>query len=406
MTVDTLRCRMCATDHPAVANGICSRCFGPLEPVYDWEAVGRAATRERIEAGPRSLWRYAPLLPADPPDDAASGPGWTPLVPAPRLAGVLGLAEVYLKLDLSNPTHSFKDRVVAVAAAKAAEFGLETLSATSTGNLANAVAARAAATGMRAVIFCPAGLEAEKFQATTVFGATVFGVLGSYDDCSRLVSELAGEVDWGIVNVNLRAYYAEGSKTLAFEISEQLGWEMPDAVVMPIGSGAMYTKVWKGFQQFRQLELVAGSLPKLYGGQAAGCNPVAAAFAEGRRVTPVRPQSVVSSIAIGNPADGDLASAIAQESGGAMYTVPEDEVGANISLLAETAGIFGEGATGVAVGALREAVARGELGERDRVVLLVTGTGLKTPGLVQVSGRVVEIEPDVDALLEELGVAA
>ncbi|HZQ03440.1 MAG TPA: threonine synthase [Gaiellaceae bacterium] len=406
MTVETLRCRMCGTDHPAVANGICSRCFGPLEPIYDWEAVAHAATRERIEAGPRSLWRYAPLLPAEPPEDAAAGPGWTPLVPAPRLAAQLGLGEVHLKLDLSNPTHSFKDRVVAVAAAKAAEFGLETLSATSTGNLANAVAARAAATGMRAVIFCPAGLEAEKLQATTVYGATVYGVRGSYDDCSRLVSELAGEVEWGIVNVNLRAYYAEGSKTLAYEIAEQLGWELPDAVVMPIGSGAMYTKVWKGFQQFRQLELVAGTLPKLFGGQAAGCNPVAAAFAEDRRVTPVRPQSLVSSIAIGDPADGDLASAIARESGGAMYTVPEDEVGANISLLAETSGIFGEGATGVAVGALREAARRGELGAGDRVVVLVTGTGLKTPGVVQVSGSVVEIEPDVDALLAELGVAA
>jgi len=406
VTVETLRCRMCGTEHPAIANGICSRCFGPLEPVYDWDAVGRAATRDRIEAGPRSLWRYAPLLPADPPEDAAAGPGWTPLVPAPRLAAQLGIGEVFLKLDLSNPTHSFKDRVVAVAAAKAAEFGLDTLSATSTGNLANAVASRAAATGMRAVIFCPAGLEAEKFRATTVYGATVYGVHGSYDDCSRLVSELAGEVDWGIVNVNLRAYYAEGSKTLAFEISEQLGWEMPDAVVMPIGSGAMYTKVWKGFQQFRQLELVGGALPRLFGGQAAGCNPVAAAFAEQRRVTPVRPESVVSSIAIGNPADGDLASAIAQESGGAMYTVPEDEVGANISLLAETAGIFGEGATGVAVGALREAAARGELGDNDRVVLLVTGTGLKTPSLTRASGSVVEIEPDVDALLDELGVAA
>src|SRR5438105_3127081 len=297
------------------------------------------------------------FLPADLPGAAASGPGWTPLVPAPRLASALGLGELHLKLDLSNPTHSFKDRVVAVAAAKAAEFGLETLSATSTGNLANAVAARAAATGRQAVIFCPAGLEPEKFQATTVYGATVYGVLGSYDDCSRLVSELAGEVDWGIVNVNLRAYYSEGSKTLAFEIVEQLGWEVPDAVVMPIGSGAMYTKVWKGFQQFRQLELVGGSLPKMFGGQAAGCNPVAAAFAENRRVTPVRPQSLASSIAIGNPADGDLASEIARESGGGMYTVPEDEIGANISLLAESAGIFGEGATGVAVGALREAVA-------------------------------------------------
>src|SRR5579862_5092740 len=297
MTVDTLRCRMCATDHPAVANGICSRCFGPLEPVYDWEAVGRAATRERIEAGPRSLWRYAPLLPADPPDDAASGPGWTPLVPAPRLAGALGLAEVYLKLDLSNPTHSFKDRVVAIAAAKAAEFGLETLSATSTGNLANAVAARAAATGMRAVIFCPAGLEPEKFQATTVYGATVYGVRGSYDDCSRLVSELAGEVDWGIVNVNLRSYYAEGSKTLAFEISEQLGWETPTAVVAPIGSGAMFTKIWQGFQQFELLGLTRGERPRLYGGQADGCSPVATAYAEERRVTPVRPDTLASSIA-------------------------------------------------------------------------------------------------------------
>ena len=220
------------------------------------------------------------------------------------------------------------------------------------------------------------------------------------------MSELAGEVEWGIVNVNLRAYYSEGSKTLAFEISEQLGWEMPDAVVMPIGSGAMYTKVWKGFQQFRQLELVGGSLPKMFGGQAAGCNPVAAAFAENRRVTPVRPQSLASSIAIGNPADGDLASEIARESGGGMYTVPEDEIGANISLLAESAGIFGEGATGVAVGALREAVTRGDLGAEDRVVLLVTGTGLKTPQIAQSTGRIVEIEPDVDALLDQLGVTA
>ena len=397
---------MCGTEHPAVANGVCTKCFGPLEPIYDWDAVARDATRERILAGPRSLWRYAPLLPADPPEDAASGPGWTPLVPAPRLAAALGVGEVWLKLDLSNPTHSFKDRVVAVAAAKADEFGLDTLSATSTGNLANAVAARAAATGKRAVIFCPAGLEPEKFQATTVYGATVYGVRGSYDDCSRLVSELAGEIDWGIVNVNLRAYYSEGSKTLAFEISEQLGWEIPDAIFAPIGSGAMFTKIWKGFEQFRRLELVSGSMPRMFGGQAAGCNPVASAFAEERRVTPVRPNSVASSIAIGNPADGDLASDIARESGGGMYTVPEDEIGQNISLLAETAGIFGEGATGVAVGALRAAVAAGDVGERDRVVVLVTGTGLKTPGVVRTTGRIVEIEPDVDALLEDLGVPA
>jgi threonine synthase len=406
MPVELLRCRMCESEYPATADGICMRCFGPLEPVYDWDAIRRSVSRESIEAGPRSLWRYAPLLPAEPPSDAASGPGCTPLVPAPRLAAQLGVGELHLKLDLSNPTHSFKDRVVAVATAMAQEFGFDTLSATSTGNLANAVGARAAATGMRAIIFCPAGLEVEKLRATTVYGATIFGVRGSYDDCSRLVSELAGEVEWGIVNVNLRSYYSEGSKTLAFEICEQLGWRTPDAVVMPIGSGSMYTKVWKGFEQFTELGLVDGEMPRLYGGQADGCAPVARAFAEDRRVTPVRPDSVASSIAIGNPADGDLTVELARRSGGAIYSVPEDEVGTNISLLAETAGIFGEGATGVALGALREAVARGDVGGRDRVVLLVTGTGLKTPQLADEGGAIVEIEPDVDALLEELGVTA
>jgi threonine synthase len=405
MAVDVLRCRICATEYPATATGICSQCFGPLEPVYDWDEVARLATRERIEAGPRSLWRYGMLLPAEPPEDAASGPGWTPLVPAPRLASAVGVGEVFLKLDLSNPTHSFKDRVVAVAAAKAREFGFDTLSATSTGNLAGAVASRAAAMGMQAVIFCPASLEPEKLQAATVYGARIYGVLGSYDDCSRLVSELAGELEWGIVNVNLRSYYSEGSKTLSFEISEQLGWETPDAVVIPVGSGSMFTKVSKGFEQFRRLELVDGPQPKLVGGQAEGCSPVAAAFAEERRVTPVRPNSLVSSIAIGNPADGDLAVELAKSSGGGVYSVAEDEVGANISLLAETAGIFGEGATGVAVGALKEAVARGQLGEQDRVVLLVTGTGLKTPQLAEHTGAVVEIEADVDAVLADLGVS-
>src|SRR5579872_1757247 len=383
MFTDALVCRICGTEYPATAIGICSACFGPLEPAYDWELIARTVSRESIEAGPRSLWRYAPFLPADPPADSASGPGFTPLVPAPRLASALGIGEVLLKLDLSNPTHSFKDRVVAVATAKAHEFGFDTLSATSTGNLANAVGARAAATGMRAILFCPAGLEVEKLRATLVYGATIFGVLGSYDDCSRLVSELAGEVEWGIVNVNLRSYYSEGSKTLAFEIAEQLGWETPDAVVMPIGSGSMFTKVWKGFNQFKQLGLVEGALPRLFGGQAEGCAPVATAFAEDRRVTPVRPATVASSIAIGNPADGDLTVEIERTSGGGVYAVPEDEVGQNISLLAETAGIFGEGATGVALGALREAVARGELGGSDRVVLLVTGTGLKTPQLAE-----------------------
>jgi threonine synthase len=399
---------MCESEYPALANGVCSNCFGPLEPVYDWDELARTVSRESIEAGPMSLWRYAALLPAEPPEGMDSSPGFTPLVPAPRLASALGVGEVFLKLDISNPTHSFKDRVVAVAAAKAQEFGLDTLSCTSTGNLAGAVAARAAALGMPAVIFCPAGLEPEKIQAATVYGARIYGVRGSYDDCSRLVSELAGEVEWGFVNVNLRSYYAEGSKTLAFETVEQLGWDVPDAVICPIASGALFSKLWQGFKQFERLGLVHGPLPRIYGGQAEGCSPVAAAFAEDRRVTPVRPNSIAKSLAIGNPADGDLAVATAKASGGAIYTIPEDEVGPNMAFLAEFAGVFGETAVGVTVGALRAAAAAGVIGEDDRVVALVTGTGLKTPQAVaeHETGSVVEIDADVDALLDELGVTA
>jgi threonine synthase len=403
--VDVLRCRVCESEYPAVASGVCVRCFGPLEPVYDWTAISRVVSRKRIEAGPPSLWRYEDLLPASPPADAAAGPGWTPLVAAPRLARALGVGEVLLKLDHANPTHSFKDRVVAVASAKAAELGADTLACASTGNLGNAVAARAARSGMRAVVLYPYTVEPEKLLTTSVFGAEMYAVRGSYDDCSRLVVELAGEVDWAFVNVNLRAYYAEGSKTLAFEVAEQLGWKMPDAVVAPVASGSLFTKLWQGFEQFRRLGLVDGPSPRLYGGQAAGCAPVASAFAEDRPVSPVRPDTVAHSLAIGAPADGDLAVATAHASRGAVYSVPEEDVGPNMSLLASLSGIFGETAAGVAIGALRAAALRGEIGEDDRVVALVTGTGLKTPQLVETRGGV-EIDPDVDALLEGLGVSA
>ncbi|HZO34063.1 MAG TPA: pyridoxal-phosphate dependent enzyme, partial [Gaiellaceae bacterium] len=230
MPVDALRCRVCEAEYPAVASGSCVRCFGPLEPVYDWEDVARRATRERIAAGPRSLWRYEALLPVPAPSDSAGAPGFTPLVAAPRLADALGVGEVWLKLDHTNPTHSFKDRVVAVAAAKAAELGTTTLACASTGNLGNAVAARASASGMRSVVLYPRTIEPEKLLLTAVYGGEMYAVRGSYDDCSRMVIELAGELDWAFVNVNLRAYYAEGSKTLAFEIAEQLGWKLPDAV--------------------------------------------------------------------------------------------------------------------------------------------------------------------------------
>jgi len=404
MSAISLRCRVCESEYPTVASGSCVRCFGPLEPIYDWDAVARDVSRERIEAGPPSLWRYAPLLPVAPPPDAASGPGWTPLVSAPRLASELGVGEVLLKLDLCNPTHSFKDRVVGVASAKALEIGADTLACASTGNLGNAVAARAAKLGLRSVVLYPRTVEPEKLRATAVYGGEMVAVRGSYDDCSRLVVELASELDWAFVNVNLRAYYAEGSKTLAFEIVEQLGWELPDAVVAPIASGSLFTKLWQGFEQLRRVGLVDGELPRLHGGQAQGCAPVWSAFVEERAVTPVRPATIAHSLAIGAPADGDLAIATAHASGGAIHVVPEEEVGANMALLAGASGVFGETAAGVALGALRDAVATGRLGEHDRVVVLVTGTGLKTPTAVEVRESA-EIGPDVDELLEQLKVA-
>ena len=399
-----LRCRVCEREHSLDAVGSCAQCWGPLDPIYDKEELRRSLTRELIEAGPPSIWRYAPLLPVTPPAEQRLAPGFTPLVGAPRLAAALGVGALYLKLDTANPTHSFKDRVVAVAAAKALELGLETLACSSTGNLANAVAARAAAEGIEAVVFCPSDLEPEKLTATAVHGATIYAVDGSYDDCSRLTVELSFELDWAFVNVGLRSYYAEGSKTLAFEIAEQLEWRLPDVVVGPIASGALFSKVHQGFEELAELGLVEGIRPRLYGGQAEGCAPVAAAFAEDRKVTPLKPNTVARSLAIGSPADGDLAVATAKASAGAIYAVPEDEVGQNMALLAETSGVFGETAAGVTLGALREAVVRGAVGENDTVVLLVTGDGLKTPQPVVELVRPVQIKADADALLERLGV--
>jgi threonine synthase len=384
--------------------GVCARCFGPLDPVYEWGELRRTVTRESIAAGPSSLWRYAPLLPVDPPVEQRLAPGFTPLLEAPRLAGELGLGRLYLKLDTANPTHSFKDRVVAVAAAKALELGLDTLACSSTGNLANAVAARAAAEGIDAVVLCPSSLEPEKLTATAVYGATIYAVDGTYDDCSRIAVELSFELDWGFVNVGLRSYYAEGSKTLGYEIAEQLGWSLPDAVVCPIASGALFSKVSQGFDELRDLGLVEGDRPRLYGGQAEGCSPVAKAFASDARVVPVKPHTLAHSLAIGNPADGDLAVATAKSTGGAVYATAEEEIGGNMAHLAATTGVFGETAAGVTLGALREAVRAGAVGETDTVVLLVTGDGLKTPQPIADLVQPVHVEADADALLERLGV--
>jgi len=404
MPASALRCRVCETQVPLDPVGVCARCFGPLDPVYDRDEQRRVVSRESIAAGPPSLWRYAQLLPVDAPSEPRLAPGLTPLVAAPRLAAATGVGELWLKLDTANPTHSFKDRVVAVAAAKALELGRTTLACSSTGNLANAVAARAAAEGIEAVVLCPADLEPEKLIATAIHGARIIAVEGTYDDCSRLSVELSFELDWAFVNVGFRSYYAEGSKTLAFEVAEQLGWSLPDVVVAPIASGAMFSKVHQGFADLLELGLVEGEAPRLVGGQAEGCAPVATAFHDGGRVHPIRPATIARSLAIGSPADGDLAVATARTSGGAIHAVPEDEIAENVALLAETTGVFGETAPGVTLGALREAVRRGELGEDDRVVLLVTGDGLKTPGLVADRLAPTVVEPDADSILELFGV--
>jgi threonine synthase len=404
LPAQSLRCRSCASEYPLEDVGSCPACFGPLDPVYDWDALARAVTRETIAAGPTSIWRYAALLPVEAPQEARLAPGFTPLVPAARLADELGLRELWLKLDTANPTHSFKDRVVAVAAQKARGLGLETLACSSTGNLANAVAARASAEGMESAVFCPADLEPEKLVATAVFGATIYAVQGSYDDCSRLTVELSFELPWAFVNVGLRSYYAEGSKTVAFEIAEQLGWDAPDAVVAPIASGSLYSKIAEGFDQLRRVGLVDASIPRMFGAQAQGCSPVAAAFAADEKVVPVRPRTVARSLAIGNPADGDKAVATARSTEGAVYAVGEEEIGLNMATLAAHTGVFGETAAGVSLGALREAVERGKLGREDRVVLVVTGDGLKTPGPVAGLFEPIGIEADADAVLERLGV--
>ncbi len=407
MPATALRCRVCETQYDLDPIGACSRCFGPLDPVYDWDEQRRIVSRESIEAGPQSIWRYAPLLPVAPPEDVRLPVGWTPLVNVPRLADAVGVGELWLKLDTANPTHSFKDRVVAVACAKALETGATTLACSSTGNLANAVAARAAAEGIEAAVFCPADLEPEKLVATAIFGPRIFAVEGSYDDCSRLTVELSFELDWAFVNVSLRSYYAEGSKTLGFEVAEQLGWRLPDAVVTPVASGSMFTKVQQAFEELRAVGLVADERrPRFYGGQAEGCSPVAHAFATGEKLKPVRPNTIARSLAIGNPADGELAVSAARASSGAVYAVREDEIADNVALLAETTGIFGETAPGVTLGALREAVRRGELGPDDSVVLLVTGDGLKTPGLVADRLAPTVVAPDSDQILEFLEVTA
>jgi threonine synthase len=376
-----LRCRGCQTAYPAALEYACSRCLGPLDPEYDTDEVAKRLNRDTIEAGPRSIWRYAPLLPASPgPGDLA--PGLTPLVPAPRLAEALGVpGPLFLKDDTRNPTNSFKDRVVAVAVARARAFGLSTVACASTGNLAGATAGAAAALGMPAYVFIPADLEPAKIDHALAYGATVVPIEGTYDDVNRLCLEVADETGWGFVNVNLRPFYAEGSKTLAFEIAEGLGWRSPDVIVAPIASGAMFTKLAKGFGELVAAGLIERRPIRFVGGQAAGCAPVATAWEAGATdVQPVRtPDTIVRSLAIGNPADGRYSVELANTSAGSIEAIPDSSTSAAIRQVAALEGIFSETAGGVTVAAAEAARKRGVIRDGDEVVALLTGNGLKTP---------------------------
>jgi threonine synthase len=378
--VNSLRCRECGRTYEIAPIFTCEWCFGPLEVAYDYEAITASISRESIAEGPETIWRYAPLLPVDPPGAAMLPVGWTPLVRADRLAGELGLGEVWVKDDTRNPTNAFKDRVVAVALAKALEFGLKTIACASTGNLANAVAAHAARAGLRSFVFVPSDLEAGKIVTTSVYGGTVVPIAGTYDDVNRLCVELASERPWAFANVNMRPFYAEGSKTLAFETAEQLGWQVPDHVVVPVASGSLLTKIRKGFDELHTVGLLDDAPQvRVSGAQAAGCSPVATAFAAGTDVVlPVRPDTIAKSLAIGNPADGPFAIDAVRETGGGFAAVTDDEIVDGIRLLARTEGIFGETAAGVTVATLKRLAEQGIVRRDERVVVYVTGHGLKT----------------------------
>jgi threonine synthase len=403
-----LVCRECGATEPLGASYVCLECFGPLEIGYEFPAV----THADIETGPTSMWRYAPLLPV--PADVASrqnlSPGMTKLVKADNLAKALGMKTLWVKDDSGNPTHSFKDRVVAIALSAAQELGYTTVGCASTGNLAGAVAAAAARAGLKSCVLAPSNLEAGKLVTAAIYGGTLVAVAGNYDDVNRLCSEVAADLGWGFVNVNLRPYYAEGSKTVGYEVAEQLGWRLPRQLVSPIASGSLMTKVDKAFRELVALGLVDDAPASIFGAQATGCSPVSQAFAAGHDVVqPVRPDTIAKSLAIGNPADGPYAIDVARRTGGAIADVSDAEIVAGIQLLASTEGIFAETAGGVTVATLQKLLASGQLDPEAETVLLNTGDGLKTlDAVVPVAGPTVTLSPkysEFRAFVDEKGLA-
>ncbi len=396
--IRALVCRECGSEYPPKAIHVCEMCFGPLEVKYNYEEIRQQISRKTIEAGPMSMWRYIDLLPVEGTNLVGPHAGMTPMVRAKNLGDYLGLDELYIKNDTVNhPTLSFKDRVVAVALTRARELGFETVACASTGNLANSVAAHAAAARLQCYVFIPGDLEAAKVLGNLIYRPNVVEVEGNYDDVNRLCSEIAGEYGWAFVNINIRPYYAEGSKTLAFETVEQLGWRTPDQVVIPMASGSLLTKIWKGMNEMKAVGLIDAVNTKINGAQAEGCSPIATAYKEGRDFfKPVKPKTIAKSLAIGNPADGYYALKTTAESGGAMDMVSDEEIVEGIKLLAQTEGIFAETAGGVTIGVLKKLVKQGQIKKKDVTVAYITGNGLKTQeAVLDAVGRPVRITPSL-----------
>jgi threonine synthase len=380
-----LRCRECKREYSINPIHVCEFCFGPLEVIYDYEKIKKSLTRGKIEGRPKSIWRYQELLPLNGDPSVGKDVGFTPLIRSEGLARALGVKELYLKNDaVSYPTLSFKDRVVSVALSKAKEFGFQIVACASTGNLANSVAALAAAGGFKSYIFVPYDLEQGKILGTLIYGTNLIGIRGSYDEVNRLCSEIAENYGWAFVNINIRPFYAEGSKTFGFEIAEQLGWKVPQHVIVPMAGGSLITKIWKGFKELESIGLLDGVPTKIHGAQASGSNPIVAAFKAGIDwIKPQRPQTVAKSLAIGNPADGYYALKTIRESGGGAEDVTDEEIIEGMKLLAQTEGIFTETAGGVTVGVTKKLIEQGIIPRDESILISITGNGLKTQEAIQ-----------------------
>ncbi|MFH1003670.1 MAG: threonine synthase [Chloroflexota bacterium] len=398
-----LRCRKCGKEYPLEAINLCDFCLSPLEVSYDYKAMAKAVSRQKLDSGPLTMWRYRDMLPVE-AEVVDLGTGMTPLVKASRLGEALGLKELYIKNDCLNPTYSFKDRVVSVATSKAREFGFDTIACASTGNLAASVAAHAAKANIKACVLVPANVEQGKLVGTAIYNPVLVTVDGSYDDVNRLCRELVDKYPWGFININLRPYYAEGSKTMGYEVAQQLGWRAPDCVVSPAASGLLFTRIWKGLNELSMLNLIEPVNTHMYVAQAAGSSPIVNAFEAGSlHVHPVIPHTVAKSIAIGNPADGYYALMVARQSGGGGAAASDEELTDGVKLLAQTEGIFAEATGGVVIAAIKKLAARGIIRENDVTVTLITGAGPRTQEVVSDIVRPLAVQATLESFEQVVG---